>query len=334
MVCLARLLFFAALITMPMVAEGQEKPDIGEEEFKLQWPIDCTVFEDCFIKHYPDLRAGTNRVAPMDYQCGQRTKPGFEGTNIVFKDHSTTSNKLVSAMAPGRVMFRRNDVSDTRRYAENSRRACGNYVQIRHSSTHSSKYCHLREGSIEVDVGNVVKTGAQLGQVGASGATENPKLAIYIFENGNPVDPFTGRNLTHPSECFATSDKQMWAEDIPYPDAGIMAASFASGVPPTHELAFEAKKTETLPAEASAISAWVRVFGVKKGDKEKIVIKNPNGEVWHQSQRLHPVSANFWTAVTTAEPSNGLESGVWKGEYTLKRQGETVADYAFEVKVP
>ena len=322
----------AAPVLAAPESEGAQTKN-GTQKPKLKWPLDCTVFEDCFIKHYPDLRAGSHRAHPMDYQCGRRTKPGFDGTSIVFQDHNTTQNKIVQAMAPGRVMFRRDGASDRRRRGASGRDVCGHYVQIRHSSTYSSKYCHLREGTLEVNVGDVVKAGAILGQVGASGATKSPKLTVKIFAHGKPVDPFTGRDLTHASECFAKSDKQMWAAEIPYPKAGVMSASFSSGISPSHEIAFDASGVEKLSAKVGTINAWARVFGIKKGDQEKLVIKNPKGEVWHQSQRLHPVSANFWTAMASAKPSNNLEKGVWTGIYTLKRQGETIVEHKLEVQV-
>lgn len=320
------------MVFMPLATMSQEAPE-ASESFTLQWPLNCAVFENCFIQSYPDLRAGTNRAVPLDYKCGQRTKPGLVGTSIVFKDHSTTLNRAVLAMAPGRVMFSRDDLSDSRRYGLRSRKACGNYVQVRHSSTYSTKYCHLREGTVGVEVGERVDAGTQLGQVGSSGATEAPKLEVRVLKNGTPVDPFTSRDLSAPSECFSKSDKQLWAEEIPYPDAGVMAASFTLGAPPAHAIAFNAEVTESLPAEVSPISAWVRVFGVKKGDREKIVIKNPAGEVWHENKRFHPIAANFWTAMATARPTAPLEPGVWQGVYTLKRSGEEILRHTFEVKI-
>ena len=340
MIYLLRVLFVFVFVAVPFVAVGQDADvgaDVGSDaeakELSLQWPLECTVFEDCFIKHYPDLRAGTNRAVPVDYKCGRRTVPGLAGTTIVFQDHSTTRNQPVLAMAAGRVMFIRDDLSGNRRYPIQSRKACGNYVQVRHSSTHSTKYCHLRQGTVGVEVGERVEAGAQLGQVGSSGAAEHPQLQVKVLENGNPVDPFTGRDVSSPSECFSAADEQMWAQDIPYPDAGVMSASFTLGAPPSNDIAFNATPTEVLPAEVSPISVWIRVYGVKKGDREQIVIKTPDGEAWHEHKRYHPVSANFWTAMTTVRPTAPLEPGTWQAVYTLQRAGDVVVEHTFEVEV-
>ena len=320
----------AGLISGAGVSFAQSE---SREGFSLGWPLECAVFEDCFIKNYPDLRAGTNMAIPMDYKCGKRSRPGLEGTEIVFKDHSTTRNQPVLAMAPGRVMFVVDDLPDSRRYGERSRKACGNYVVVRHSSTHTTRYCHLREGTVPVKVGEKIPAGAQLGQIGSSGATEHPKLKVILEQNNKPADPFTGRDLSSPSECFAATDKQFWAREIPYPAAGVMASSFTLGSPTATDIAFNASTLTELPADVSILSAWVRVLGVKKGDRETITIKTPEGKTWHEAKRYHPISANFWTAMASVEPSGPLAPGVWQAVYTLKRGGEEVLSHTFEVKI-
>lgn len=325
--------FSLALVAFPFYAQAQENAHPEEDSLTLQWPLNCTVYKDCFIKYYPDLRVGTDPAKPIDYKCGQRTRPGHAGTSIVYKDYTTTRNQTVLAMAPGRVMFIRDDFSDNRRYGEKSAHACGNYVQIRHSNIFSSKYCHLGKSSINVEIGEKVEAGAELALVGSSGAAGQPKLYVQLLKNNQPIDPFTSRMLSRPSECFSRADKQMWAEHIPYPKAGVMEASFAMGVPTINALNFEAPVIETLPASLPNLSVWVRVFGIKKGDKEEIIIKTPQGEVWHKNERRHSTSANFWTAFLTAKPSASLEKGVWQGVYTLNREGESILEHTFEVHV-
>ena len=322
----------AGVLGSPVVGSAQEGT-APTEGFSLGWPLECAVFEDCFIKNYPDLRAGTNMVTPTDYKCGKRTSPGLEGTQIVFKDHATTRNQPVLAMGGGRVMFVVDGLSDVRRYGARSRKACGNYVVVRHSSTHSTKYCHLREGTVPVKVGERVEAGAQLGQIGSSGATEHPILKVLLTTKGTPTDPFTGRDLSEPSECFAASDKQLWAEEIQYPAAGVMAASFALGAPTSTDIAFNAAQITELPPEMTTLTAWVKVYGVKKGDREVMTIKTPEGEIWHEAKRRHPIAANFWTAMASVEPSSALMPGVWQGVYTLKRGGENILSHTFEVKI-
>ncbi len=60
----------------------------------------------------------------------------------------------------------------------------GNYVLI---ETHGVfvLLCHMKKGSVKVDVGDEVKLGQELGEVGNSGSSIQPHLHIQVMENKN-----------------------------------------------------------------------------------------------------------------------------------------------------
>ncbi len=69
----------------------------------------------------------------------------------------------------------------------------GNHVIIDHviNGKHiQSLYAHMLDGSIRMVVGQTVKVGDPVGQVGSTGESTGPHLHFEIHVNGEPVDPF------------------------------------------------------------------------------------------------------------------------------------------------
>lgn len=64
----------------------------------------------------------------------------------------------------------------------------GNYVKIRHNSTYSTQYLHMRRRAVKV--GDFVKQGDIIGYVGMTGSTAGPHVCYRFWKNGRQVDPF------------------------------------------------------------------------------------------------------------------------------------------------
>jgi len=67
------------------------------------------------------------------------------------------------------------------------RRGNGKYVAIRHNSTYSTKYFHMRNQNVKK--GQVVKQGDVIGWVGMTGNTGGPHVCYRFWKNGRQVDP-------------------------------------------------------------------------------------------------------------------------------------------------
>lgn len=65
----------------------------------------------------------------------------------------------------------------------------GNYVVLKSGNIYPL-FAHLRCGSVRVKVGDAVKAGDQLGEVGNSGSSIQPHLHFQIMENENPFPLF------------------------------------------------------------------------------------------------------------------------------------------------
>lgn len=60
----------------------------------------------------------------------------------------------------------------------------GNFIEILHSNDEISEYEHLRHASSKVRVGDAVKVGQQIAEVGNTGWSECPHLHFMVFPKG------------------------------------------------------------------------------------------------------------------------------------------------------
>ncbi|MGB0896432.1 MAG: peptidoglycan DD-metalloendopeptidase family protein [Flavobacteriaceae bacterium] len=63
----------------------------------------------------------------------------------------------------------------------------GKYVKIRHNSTYSTQYLHMRNQAVKK--GQVVKQGDVIGYIGMTGNTGGPHVCYRFWKNGRQVDP-------------------------------------------------------------------------------------------------------------------------------------------------
>ena len=66
--------------------------------------------------------------------------------------------------------------------------ANGNYVKIKHNSTYSTQYLHMKKRAVKK--GDYVKQGDIIGYVGMTGSTAGPHVCYRFWKNGRQVDPF------------------------------------------------------------------------------------------------------------------------------------------------
>lgn len=64
----------------------------------------------------------------------------------------------------------------------------GNYVKIKHNSTYSTQYLHMKKRKVKK--GQYVKQGDVIGWVGMTGNTGGPHVCYRFWKNGKEVDPF------------------------------------------------------------------------------------------------------------------------------------------------
>ena len=65
----------------------------------------------------------------------------------------------------------------------------GNYIKIKHNSTYTTEYMHLRGFARGINVGTHVSQGQLIGYVGMTGTATGPHLDYRVFKNGTAIDP-------------------------------------------------------------------------------------------------------------------------------------------------
>jgi murein DD-endopeptidase MepM/ murein hydrolase activator NlpD len=75
----------------------------------------------------------------------------------------------------------------------------GNNVMLKIAPNVFAWYAHLRQGSIRVKVGDAVKAGAPIAQLGDTGPSEGPHLHFGLLDR---PDPIAGRSLPFVLEGF------------------------------------------------------------------------------------------------------------------------------------
>lgn len=312
LVPLAFVYFFAALS-----AGAQEAPDGG-----FSMPLKCALDRDCWIINVPDA-AGDAKA--LDHRCGFRTYNGHKGTDFAVRDfRAIDEGANVVAAAPGLVTAARDGADEFFKLTAGTRKligakACGNGVIIQHSGGWESQYCHLRKGSIVVKLGDRVKRGDRLGNIGMSGLTEFPHVHVEFRDDGKTVDPFTGDAVG--AGCNRPL-RPLWRRDagVKYPGFTLYAAGFSDHSPSAERVRSTARSPVSMPRDAAGLVLWVAMFGIQRGDVLKLRILDPAGTaIAVRDIRFDRTQA--WRMVSTGRKvaAAGWVPGKWKGEANLER---------------
>ncbi|MDR2558928.1 MAG: peptidoglycan DD-metalloendopeptidase family protein [Oscillospiraceae bacterium] len=83
----------------------------------------------------------------------------------------------------------------------------GNFIVIRHSERFTSRYCHLKYGSIKVKTGSRIKAGQVIATIGNTGLSSAPHLHFEISEGNTRINPLP----------FLMGEAKLKATDNPLP---------------------------------------------------------------------------------------------------------------------
>ncbi len=67
----------------------------------------------------------------------------------------------------------------------------GNTIKIKHNSTYTTSYMHLKGFAKGLVVGKRLKQGELIGYVGSTGLSTGPHLDFRVYKNGTPINPLT-----------------------------------------------------------------------------------------------------------------------------------------------
>jgi Peptidase family M23 len=295
---------------------------------QLGMPVACEPGRTCYIQNYTDVDPSSSA---RDYKCGTLTYDGHNGTD--FRLPSLASQKAgveVLASASGRVLRTRDGVPDGA-FGKSAREAvrdveCGNGVVIEHPEQWETQYCHMASASLVVKPGELVKAGQPLGKVGLSGMTEYPHLHFTVRHKGAVVDPFAYGAVADTCGSGAPLWHPALHAQLAYQERAVLNAGFANG-PVTMEFIEDGRADKESPsANAAAIVAFVRAIGLKRGDAQRLVIKDPTGNVIAENRttQLDRDKAQYMLFTGKKRPASGWDRGTYKATYVVEHDGRAV----------
>ncbi len=291
--------------TIPPVATAQvSKP------FLLQKPIDCELGKTCEIQQYVDHDPGPGAV---DYRCGSRVYDGHDGTDFRLPDKAAQA-RGVSVFAAASLV----------KGVE-----CGNGVLIKHADGWETQYCHMRQGSVTVHAGQLVKAGQVLGLVGQSGEAQFVHLHLTVRHNGKAVDPFGQDAACHADASLVNS---LWAPSVRAQMAYKVRSALDMGFATT-AVSVTDVETGDIPGpkrSSPALVVYVLAIGMKLGDTQSLVLKGPDGQIISQSDipSLDHNKAQYQLFVGKKLHGDAWPAGRYTGHYTVMHDGKAVYDKA------
>lgn len=286
-------------------------------------PIACDLGQTCFVQQYAD-RDPTAGI--KDYACGVQTYDGHDGIDIRVRDTSVTAD--VIAAADGVVKAVRDGVADRLMLTPEDRqevrnRECGNGVVIAHGGSWETQYCHLRNGSASVKVGERVTAGTRLGHAGYSGMAAFPHVHLTIRHKGKAVDPF--RPADHPQACGAGSD-HLWTDDalasLAYAKGSLLRAGFAPKRVEIGEVETGTLADAPLAADWPALVAYGWAINLEQGDLIRVSLGGPEGFSAENEVTLDRAKAQYLLFAGKKRPPGGWPKGLYRGLIEVRRGGD------------
>ena len=284
----------------------------------LEWPVDCTLGQTCYIEDYVDR--DPNEGTQKDFACGFNARDDHKGTDIALLSFEAMEAGVeVRAAAAGTVRATRDGMADDRLMrGVTDQNACGNAVVITHNDGWETIYCHLKRGSLTVKSGDTVEAGQSLGQIGLSGQTNHPHLHIGLRENGVVRDPFDPDDEV---TCGVMPDNGLWADALPYYRTTVVTAGFSTFVPTLAQVQSGEARDERR-GDDKPLVLYGHFFYAQDGDVLEMRAVGPKGgTVFSTEITLEAPQNNIFRAYGRKAPEGGWPGGDFWGEITLMRDG-------------
>ena len=162
-----------------------------------------------------------------------------ENNTIVVGDTKVPANyhiygKPILAVADGTVVGTRNDLQDQVPGALPANlpidEADGNFVVLDIRSGLFVNYAHMRPGSVTVKLGDKVRRGDQIGEVGNTGNSQAPHLHLHVMDSASPL---ASDGLPYVFDSFTiTAVDEAGTEDFDKAEATGSPLTLTARVPP------------------------------------------------------------------------------------------------------
>lgn len=318
----------ALLVIAPSAAAAME----------LGLPAACTPGKDCFVQQMPDMDPSAGSADPF---CGIATYNGHDGLDLRVRSLVDVARGVpVLAMADGVVVATRDGMAD--RMIEGQAEAdaisdhgCGNLALIDHGDGYRTRYCHMRQGTVAVKKGDLVKRGQQIGMIGASGMAEFPHVEAAVTKDGKPLDPLTGRDLTAGCLKDPAEAKPLFAPDVAKAlgtgDAQMLAVGLAGDVVDYRSLS---QLGPPPPARSNSPNrvGWAWFINLRQGDRVSVKLTDPAGAIVAE-QVSEPMDHSKATYAAYSGKRGAPTPGTYVVDAAVLRDGKAVTQQTVQVDV-
>lgn len=274
-----------------------------------------------------------------DFTCSTKTYEGHKGTDFALRSRIEMEKGVnVLAARDGKVLRIRDGENDAPKTeaeyqsVRNQNKDCGNGIIIDHSNGLQSYYCHLKQDSVTVSIGDEVKKGDPIAQVGQSGFAEFPHLHFTVIWEGGQVDPFTAH--LKDDGCGKLKDN-LWEDDLAYEPYAIFDGGFTNTSPDFEAIKRGQEPAKTLSGSGDAFIYWAGFYHAQKGDRVTLTIRDPQGEIF--AEREHVLEQrrkrSSFRYVGRKLKGRVLSPGTYTGTITYKKKGHTPKTVTHEIQV-
>jgi len=324
-------LFIACLfIVFTTNTHAQPKPQFA-------FPVDCELGKDCWTINYVDV--DSHPKSSRDFTCAAKTYEGHKGTDFALRSRIEMNQGVnVLAARDGKVLrLRDGENDDPKSDAEyqtirDQNKDCGNGVIIDHSNGLQTYYCHLKKDSITVAIGDEVKKGDVIAQIGQSGFAEFPHLHFTVIWEGGQIDPFTAN--VKDDGCGKFKDN-LWENDLEYEPYSIFDGGFAATIPDFAEITKGQVHPKAISGSGDAFVYWSGFYHAIKGDKVTLTIRDPQGNIIANRQHTLGKSRKRPSYRYVGKKLNGktLPSGTYTGSITYEKKGHPPKTVSHKIEV-
>ena len=288
----------------------------------LELPVDCEPDNTCYIQQFMDHDPSDQF---QDFRCGPQSYDTHKGTDFAVATTREAQQGIdVIASAAGTVLGVRDgmpDVWDGKFDAKAIKgRDCGNGLVIDHGDGWHTQYCHMKQGSLAVQKGAQVETGALLGQIGMSGRTEFAHLHLSVRKDGQPIDPFAPEG----ANCASPNTTTLWKDPPMQQAGGILDINFSDAVPTFTQVRM-GTAARKLTRISPALVSYFFMFGGQKGDVVKMTFEGPGNIRVSDTYTLPKNRAQFFRAIGKKRRSAPWPAGIYSAIAQHTRGGEVLS---------
>jgi hypothetical protein len=243
----------------------------------------------------------------------------------------------VIAAAAGTVLAVRDGITDHTYNATSTPNVadteCGNGIILEHRDGWTSQYCHLKKGSLVMQVGEPVAKGAPLGQVGLSGQTEFPHVHFVLRKDGQAIDPFNPSTTSQSAQsCTQTSGRTLWDDTMTYRATGLLDVGITSDPPDYANIRAGSAHARSLPSDSPALVVYGFAFGSSQNDIMRLSLTGPAGIIFDTEATIEAPEDLYFQAVGQ-RAATVWPAGIYEAFVQIKREGRLMSEMLNTIEV-